>query len=70
MSNNQSDLNGSRCPAAEKEMTVAISKDAPKQTEARFKKEERARDGAKAMLEYEAESPSGDFIKDCTAFVT
>jgi hypothetical protein len=36
-------------------MTVAISKDTPKQTEARFKKEERARDGAEAMLEYEAE---------------
>jgi hypothetical protein len=40
---------------AEKEMTVAILKDTPKQTEARFKKEERAREGAQAMLEYEAE---------------
>jgi hypothetical protein len=55
MSNNQSDLKESRRAAAEKEMTVAISEDTPKQTEARVKKEERARDGAKAMLEYEAE---------------
>ena len=31
------------------------SKDTPKQIEARFKKEERAREGAQAMLEYEAE---------------
>jgi hypothetical protein len=40
----------------EKEMTLANnSKDTPKRTEARFKKEERAREGAQAMLEYEAE---------------
>jgi uncharacterized protein YjbJ (UPF0337 family) len=31
------------------------SKSTPKQIEARFKKEERAREGAQAMLEYEAE---------------
>ena len=31
------------------------SKDTPKQIEARLKKEERAREGARAMLEYEAE---------------
>jgi hypothetical protein len=43
---------------------VAISKDTPKQTEARFKKEERARDGAEAMLEYEAE---GRAVREKTA---
>jgi hypothetical protein len=37
-------------------MTLANnSNDTPKQIEARFKKEERAREGAQAMLEYEAE---------------
>jgi hypothetical protein len=63
-SNNQSDLKGSHRGAAEKEMTVAISKDTPKQTEARFKKEERSRDGAEAMLEYEAE---GRAVREKTA---
>jgi hypothetical protein len=36
---------------AEKEMTLASSKDTPKRIEARFKREERAQDGAQAMLE-------------------
>jgi hypothetical protein len=45
-------------------MTVAISKDTPKQAEARFKKEERAPDGAEAMLEYEAE---GRAVREKTA---
>jgi hypothetical protein len=45
-------------------MTVAISKDTPKQTVARFKKEERAREGAEAMLEYEAE---GRAVREKTA---
>jgi hypothetical protein len=49
---------------AEEEMTVAISKDTPKRTEARFKKEERAREGAQAMLEYEAE---GRAVREKTA---
>jgi hypothetical protein len=49
---------------AEKEMTVAILKDTPKRTEARFKKEERAREGAQAMLEYEAE---GRAVREKTA---
>lgn len=40
---------------AEKEMTLANSKDTPKRIEARFKKEERGREGIQAMLEYEAE---------------
>ena len=40
---------------AEKEMTLASSKDTPKRIEARFKRDERAQDGAQAMLEYLAE---------------
>jgi hypothetical protein len=59
-------LKGSRRGAAEKEIAVAISKDTPKQTEARFKKEERARDGAEAMLEYEAE---GRAVREKTAWL-
>jgi uncharacterized protein YjbJ (UPF0337 family) len=49
---------------AAKEMTLAISKDTPKRAEARFKKEERAREGAQAMLEYEAE---GRAVREKTA---
>jgi uncharacterized protein YjbJ (UPF0337 family) len=46
-------------------MTLANnSKDTPKRTEARFKKEERAREGAQAMLEYEAE---GRAVREKTA---
>src|SRR5271170_484042 len=46
-------------------MTLANnSKDTPKQIEARFKKEERAREGAQAMLEYEAE---GRAVREKTA---
>jgi hypothetical protein len=37
------------------ETTLAVSKDTLKRTEAIFKKEERAREGTQAMLEYEAE---------------
>ncbi len=41
---------------AEKEMIVTNSKEAlKKRADARFKKDERAREGTKAMLEYEAE---------------
>ena len=40
---------------AAKEMTLAISNDTLKRTEAIFKKAERAREGTQAMLEYEAE---------------
>jgi uncharacterized protein YjbJ (UPF0337 family) len=39
----------------EEEMTLASSKDTPKRIEARFKRDERAQDGAQAMLEYLAE---------------
>ena len=49
---------------AAKEMTLVISKDTPKRAEARFKKEERAREGAQAMLEYEAE---GRAVREKTA---
>ena len=46
-------------------MTLAKnSKDTPKQIEARLKKEERAREGAQAMLEYEAE---GRAVREKTA---
>jgi uncharacterized protein YjbJ (UPF0337 family) len=45
-------------------MTLAISKDTRKRAEARFKKEERAREGAQAMLEYEAE---GRAVREKTA---
>jgi hypothetical protein len=37
------------------ETTLAVSKDTLKRTEAILKKEERAREGTQAMLEYEAE---------------
>jgi uncharacterized protein YjbJ (UPF0337 family) len=49
---------------AEKEMTLAGSKDSPKRIEARFKREERAQDGAQAMLEYVAE---GRAVREKTA---
>jgi hypothetical protein len=49
---------------AEKEMTLAISKDTLKKTEAIFKKEERAREGTEAMLEYEAQ---GRAVREKTA---
>jgi uncharacterized protein YjbJ (UPF0337 family) len=49
---------------AEKEMTLASSKDTPKRIEARFKREERAQDGAQAMLEYVAE---GRAVREKTA---
>jgi uncharacterized protein YjbJ (UPF0337 family) len=39
----------------EEEMTLASSKDTQKRIEARFKREERAQDGAQAMREYLAE---------------
>jgi uncharacterized protein YjbJ (UPF0337 family) len=45
-------------------MTLANSKDTPKRAEASFKKEERAREGAQAMLEYEAE---GRAVREKTA---
>src|SRR5450755_3460168 len=49
---------------AEKEMTLASSKDTPKRIEARFKREERAQEGAQAMLEYVAE---GRAVREKTA---
>ena len=49
---------------AEKEMTLASSKDTPKRIEARFKRDERAQDGAQAMLEYLAE---GRAVREKTA---
>jgi uncharacterized protein YjbJ (UPF0337 family) len=49
---------------AEKEMTLANSKDTPKRIEVRFKKEERGREGVQAMLEYEAE---GRAVREKTA---
>ena len=48
----------------EKEMTLASSKDTLKRTEATFKKVERARKGAQAMPEYEAE---GRALREKTA---
>jgi hypothetical protein len=41
---------------AEKEMTLASSKNTRKRAEASFKKDELARKGAQAMPEYEAEA--------------
>jgi uncharacterized protein YjbJ (UPF0337 family) len=49
---------------AEKEMILANSKDNPKRAEAIFKKQERVREGAEAMLEYEAE---GRAVREKTA---
>jgi hypothetical protein len=49
---------------AKKEMTLAISKDTLKRTEAIFKKQERVREGAEATLEYEAE---GRAVREKTA---
>ena len=49
---------------AEKEMTLASSKDTLKRTEAAFKKVERARKGAQAMPEYEVE---GRALREKTA---
>jgi hypothetical protein len=43
---------------------LAKSKDTPKRIEARFKREERAQDGAQAMLEYVAE---GRAVREKTA---
>ena len=43
---------------------MAISKDTLKKTEAIFKKEERAREGTEAMLEYEAQ---GRAVREKTA---
>jgi hypothetical protein len=48
----------------EEEMTLASSKDTPKRIEARFKRDERAQDGAQAMLEYLAE---GRAVREKTA---
>jgi uncharacterized protein YjbJ (UPF0337 family) len=48
----------------EEEMTLASSKDTPKQIEARFKRDERAQEGAQAMLEYLAE---GRAVREKTA---
>ena len=48
----------------EEEMTLASSKDTPKRIEARFKREERAQEGAQAMLEYVAE---GRAVREKTA---
>jgi len=48
----------------EEEMTLASSKDTQKRIEARFKRDERAQDGAQAMLEYEAE---GRAVREKTA---
>jgi hypothetical protein len=45
-------------------MTLANSKNTPKRIEARFKKEERAQEGAQALLEYEAE---GRAVREKTA---
>ena len=45
-------------------MTLASSKDSPKRIEARFKRDERAQDGAQAMLEYVAE---GRAVREKTA---
>ncbi len=50
---------------ATKEMKVTNSKEAlKKRAEARFKKDERAREGTKAMLEYEA---AGRAVREKTA---
>ena len=43
---------------------MASSKDTPKRIEARFKRDERAQDGAQAMLEYLAE---GRAVREKTA---
>jgi uncharacterized protein YjbJ (UPF0337 family) len=48
----------------EEEMTLASSKDTQKRIEARFKRDERAQDGAQAMLEYLAE---GRAVREKTA---
>ncbi len=56
-------LRRNRC--AEKEMIVTNSKEAlKKRADARFKKDERAREGTKAMLEYEA---AGRAVREKTA---
>jgi hypothetical protein len=45
------------CGFAEKEMTLTtISNEARARAEANFRKEERAKEGAKAMMEYQANS--------------
>jgi hypothetical protein len=51
---------------AEKEMTLASSKDTLKRTEAIFKKVDRVRKGAQAMPEYEAE---GRALREKTAWL-
>ena len=48
----------------EEEMTLASSKDTQKRIDARFKRDERAQDGAQAMLEYLAE---GRAVREKTA---
>jgi hypothetical protein len=48
----------------EEEMTLASSNDTQKRIEARFKRDERAQDGAQAMLEYLAE---GRAVREKTA---
>ena len=48
----------------EEEMTLANSKDTQKRIDARFKRDERAQDGAQAMLEYVAE---GRAVREKTA---
>jgi hypothetical protein len=64
-SNQHRNERGCRNRRAAKEMIVTNSKEAlKKRAEARFKKDERAREGTKAMLEYEAE---GRAVREKTA---